>query len=434
MKKILVVFDAHSYGGGELLFMRVCNYFLKMGYEVSVYGKEVENFFNKYGDNSIKKNIIYDLNNKKFDYIIISVIGINNIKLLGELKVESDKCIIWAFGESGFLENIFFGYGLRYRFSLNTGIIYAKFYKVFFFNRYRVALEFVEYLLKNKSLYFSQVDGITAAKDSEDYYFKELDLIIPIPIPILDDSKKINKKVIENNTLTIGWLGRVTFDFKVYSLIKAIEDSIQYTLDNNIRLVFIIIGDGDGLKYLIEYFKYRPVTLDVKGFMPTDIALKYLYENAELMIGMGTAALDAASQRLPSIVINASKSLKASRSCAYRWLHESIGYSLGEFVGFRNSRIQKNNSLKYLINDYLINRDDILDKTKNYLIHFSMPVVFNVLHNSLRSSNLTFYNLMDSYDIVYQKNIKIKNISNVVRRLFKKYIVLLMHTFKLIGK
>lgn len=414
MKKILIIFNADSFGGSELLFMRVFIFFLELGLEVTAYGDGVQIFLEKYAGIKLTDSVRYNLiENENFDYIIFSGIAINNIKHLSDLNIKSDRCLIWAFGESGFLENILFGLGMRYRFKPYISYLFSKCYKIVFYKRYREALEFINFLLKKKSLYFSQIDGITSARDSKKIYEEDLELILPIPIP--ENVFRNNIEFLNDNILAIGWLGRITFDFKVYSLIKAIEDSIEYSLKNNLKLKFVIIGSGEALDFLVNFFKDKPVRLDIQGFMPPNDALEYLSKNVEFMIGMGTASLDAASVGLPSIVINASKSLKTARFCSYRWLHDSVGYSTGEFIEFGNSRLQKNNSLQAIINDYIVNKEHIKIKSVEFIKKFYLNRVFNLLYLAIKKSNLTCESFIKKYNKIYKTNSKLKNLAKIFR-------------------
>jgi len=130
----------------------------------------------------------------------------------------------------------------------------------------------------------------------------------------------------------IGWLGRLA-DFKVPILIHSMERVAELANLYQKRFVFHIWGKGPmendvhsaARRLESEFFRtefYGEIAM-------TDIPT--IRDRVEVIMSMGTAALDGARIGLPVILLDYSYEHIAGRY-VFRWLHEAQNYSLGREI------------------------------------------------------------------------------------------------------
>ena len=202
--------------------------------------------------------------------------------------VNAEKCLVWAFAENGLLENLLYGYGVRLRFHRRWQPFLKKLYQLLFPFHFKKAQELIHVCIKRGGLCFSQDVGLFEATNSENYPEGCGDIIIPIPVPSRQPFEPHSKNEValrdEYKILRIGWIGRISSDFKIYPLITTIRRSLEYCVKRGYKLKFVIIGDGDALQQLKSYV----TTLDpsvcevcIEGFIPSEKATKIMAEEVD---------------------------------------------------------------------------------------------------------------------------------------------------------
>lgn len=273
----------------------------------------------------------------------------------------------------------------------------------------KISNQFLYYLYKNNSIVFTDSvgfynnfnnTGIEVAENNDK-------MLIPIGISIPKNTA-IGLK--DNGVLKCYWIGRVSKDFKMKSVENLIVDLNEINKDHRINLT--IIGEGDGLSEVKKSAINSNLEISfIKNIEKQEIN-DYFIEHVDLCIAMGTSALDSAKNGIPTVVISPIREFDIEKA-NYRWIFESKGYSLGEYVGEKNSTNQIKRDLSTLIKEYE-NNQDIGDKCRAYSLNFEDEVVFNKLvnYNNLPLDNELIKHARRYY---YLKNVK-KSIKKVVKR------------------
>lgn len=167
-------------------------------------------------------------------------------------------------------------------------------------------------------------------------------------VPIFTDKKKINvscvKNIVKKNEINIGWLGRLDSD-KIYSLINLLDNYVD--LKSKYKKNIHIIGDGDS-KHLIELSKYsKQINIKFTSTLINNKPHEYLCKNVDILFSMGTSALEAASLKIPSVLVFLST--ESFRLNKYIWLHNSKNFNLGIYVEQEEYSKIKTNNLKNIL-------------------------------------------------------------------------------------
>lgn len=219
-----------------------------------------------------------------------------------------------------------------------------KVLKSIFTRQYNSMKKLLKLIDKNNGLIFQ--DGINF--ETNNYCF-ELNLKEKkfLPIPVNPSEIIANTELINENALNIGWLGRLV-DFKIYSLLKIMEDADEYSLKQNITVNMHIIGSGDKQDIAKNYpIKSKKLNLIFLNILVEEDLNKYLAENVDILFAMGTSCIEGAKLKLPSVLVDAGLSYFPD-DYKYKWLYETLDYSLGEYV--EDLQSQNNHSFKDLIN------------------------------------------------------------------------------------
>ncbi len=406
------------------MFMRLSNYFVSIGLSVSVRGKNTKDFFQKYND--IQNNESIDFEERSdFDYAICSGMSLNSSLVLARNGVTAKHCVVWAFGEAGggLFENLAYGYGINQRFPVRFRSSIIKIYEVLFKSHFCAVNHLISCLLLNESLVYSQYPSwLTKVTNDKNILDRRRELIIPIPIPLRIHSSEhlISERSVNNNVLRVGWLGRISDDFKIYPLLISLDRVIAYCKNNALDLEYIYIGNGNAVPMLLDHYSKindKGISIKLLGFMEAESAGIILQKEVDLMIGMGTAALDAASFGLPSVIVNAAQSFATATQCRYRWLYESKDFFLGEFIEGDDYLEQVRRSLDDVLDEFLADKFSVRHKCIEYSKNFYESVVFNDLHKKLKKSKITMCEI-ESYIAPLEKfNDSLRLYSNFIKRI-----------------
>lgn len=129
--------------------------------------------------------------------------------------------------------------------------------------------------------------------------------------------------------LRVAWVGRIV-DFKFHPLLHAMQrlDALQPTLGARVSL--LIIGAGDYESQLREAAARMP-RLDVRfqGEVEPAELKRLLAEDVDLLLAMGTSALEGARLGVPTLLLDLSyRAIEPATRIG--WLHENDGYSLAD--------------------------------------------------------------------------------------------------------
>lgn len=149
-----------------------------------------------------------------------------------------------------------------------------------------------------------------------------------LPIPVESYKYISDSKYIQNKEITITYLGRGNEIWKIYPLLKILEDIHKNSQLEKITLY--IITDTDILfKKLIA--KPENVIVNYIFGLKEKTLHKFLCENSQLHFAMGTSALEGSICRIPTVLMDASFQLFPF-NYKYKWVFETESYSLGCFI------------------------------------------------------------------------------------------------------
>lgn len=204
-----------------------------------------------------------------------------------------------------------------------------------FRNRMR---RFVALLVERQALLF--MDGENLRITSE-----QLGTAIPNPafLAIPAGSAEARPDLPLHQPLQVVWVGRIV-DFKFHSLARALHDldRIASSLPGGITLT--IIGDGEFRERLRrEAAATHQVRVEFLDYVAPDQLDKLLGEKTDLLLAMGTAALEGAKLAVPTLLLDiAYRPLPADQ--AFRWLFAAKNCSLGD-LATRPDRQREQDSL-----------------------------------------------------------------------------------------
>ena len=201
---------------------------------------------------------------------------------------------------------------------------------------YNNLTNFVQELHKASSIYFMD-------KSTYEITNQYLDLNISQPnfLPICIDKSNHQKKINLNQnkiSLNMCWVGRIE-DFKTTILKYSIIQAYKYANKARRKINFSIIGYGkdlDQVKHAFrksDYFNYNFMgKMDVKNLHT------YLINNIDIVMSMGTAALEGGRLGIPTVLLDASYR-EIPKEYNFRWLCDSDGTNVAQFIesnGFKN--------------------------------------------------------------------------------------------------
>jgi glycosyltransferase involved in cell wall biosynthesis len=204
--------------------------------------------------------------------------------------------------------------------------------------------------------------------------------IIPIFVkePELTFTGKNNK---DNHKINIGYLGRLDMD-KIYSLINILDNFVLYEtlLEKNIHIIGEYNSETFNLIH-IDYYKNCGINIIFAGLLINDDKFNYLYNNIDIFFGLGTTVLEAASIKIPSVIILAQEHKKFNDD-KFIWLHNLLNINNGFYeedicgisklmfnnfsqildsiyydISYKDNKIEEigNKSYNYYLNNHTIN-------------------------------------------------------------------------------
>ena len=134
-----------------------------------------------------------------------------------------------------------------------------------------------------------------------------------------------NHKIVDANTINVGWLGRLGHD-KIYALFNAIKQFDDVQTDK--KKVFHIIGDGPNKNTVVEFCKnyMERIQFVFTGTIPHDNLPQYLQTNIDILFAVGTSTIEAARLKIPSVILMVSP--KEYDSNNFIWLFDTKEYAV----------------------------------------------------------------------------------------------------------
>lgn len=248
----------------------------------------------------------------------------------------------------------------------------------------------------NKALTF--MDG--SCLDFCSSYAGELTNLNFLQIPInVKEYRELGEEGSQFNCkkIRMGWVGRIDSRMKLPVLKILLRDADLFGLKSGLEVVFDIVGEGDGLSHLQRYAnKFSHLTVRFQRSIPNEQLGPLMRENFDILFAMGTAALEGGVNGIPTVLVDICT--KTRINYRYRWLFETLDYSLGHVVS-RNQDVPAEafKSMNDLMTILFNQRDAISIKCRNYVLrNHEIDVVGVKLLELLERSTLTMGVLRES--------------------------------------
>lgn len=278
------------------------------------------------------------------------------------LYFKKNKILIWSMGQ----------YAFRYAFVRSYRSKVGRLCVSFF----GVPIAMLARILASKGeLFFT----CASARNSDLRYFDEgSQLIAPIAI----DDPPLCYLPFDKAEYKLAWIGRVSHDFKVEPL-KGLLGDLSLCANGPLKIAeFNVIGDGDALKHLESWIvdAKLPFRVNLIGSIGISKLSEAIIKHADIVFSMGTSALESAKLGIPTIIANPydaelyhSGFLDYERK--YRWIFNSSGMSMGEFVDKRVKAPGRHSSLDEILGSVVTEGAELSGKCANYCKPFYIDSV-----------------------------------------------------------
>jgi len=210
---------------------------------------------------------------------------------------------------------------------------------------------------------------------------------LPIPSKKTDLNLFKEESEITENGLRIACLGRVA-DFKFYTLIRFLEDLDRIAPSFPMPIHVDVIGSGDYLKKLkYEASKLTRYSFSFIDEIPVSKVDEFLIKNTDLLIAMGTTALEGAKLGVPTILLDISLE-RVPEGYVYSWFYEREHYVLADIFN-KNNLVPGNPSLKDRIDELISDYEAISERSiKHFSANHSLDTVTEKFLTYAKNSNL----------------------------------------------
>lgn len=197
--------------------------------------------------------------------------------------------------------------------------------------------------------------------------------MLPVSVDMAAGRRRYGLRSAEG-TLEVGWLGRLS-DFKVHILAYTIRRLSAWAAKTRVRVTMHVVGDGPEAGFIralaVEHDCFRMVLI---GAMLGQSLDDYLVDQLDLLVAMGTSALEGARLGIPTVLLDVSYG-PLRGDYRFRWLFEAERFSLADVVG-PHSFSPGNRSLETMLTELRANYASLSDRTYRYcLANHALPTV-----------------------------------------------------------
>lgn len=400
-KKLIFCFPYRGAGGVPLLFIRLGNHLKDLGYNIAIIDY-IDGFMSLNNKNNLefieyKDESIVEVDDKS----ILVLQSMTPWSIYPSLQIKDNTKLLFI---TTIPTNFYPALPIARDKILEGGIFAKIIWNTILRDEYIKVKKFFNLTYEKNSLLFLDEDIVCNLKNS-----LKVDIKNPKLLPLFSEHIKENKylKQINDNSdeLTVGWVGRIA-DFKVHILNKVIGDLKVYSDTNNIKIKFIIIGQGDRENTLLNYSTDNFSIERINHIEPDKLDEQLL--KFDLYFAMGTSALDGARLGVPTIRLDYSFK-KINIDYKYKFLFDVEGYSLGELIESKcyNEGIY---NIKEVIEMVVNEQDKISTLTYDF---------YNENH-SLNSSALKFIDFIYNTEVAYKDLIEENLLSSKLYNIWKK--------------
>lgn len=261
-----------------------------------------------------------------------------------------------------------------------------------FYNKCR---KFTEYIFNQDALVFMDLVNV---KTTSRFLNIELNAPSYVPVGIAGAKDLLVSRDLKNDLrkiVRVAWIGRVV-DFKYYSLHYALEALNELVDRLGLSFEITIVGSGDyESKLKQEVLKLSKLQLAfIENIEPSKLD-QFLLGKVDLLLAMGTSALEGAKLGVPTILLDIAYS-PVSKDYCFKWLYQQSGYTLGNLVD--DTEMSPNNSsLEELIVQLQSDFSGVSERTLGYFMnHHEIGRSSHRLLDAVNRTRCTYGQLRES--------------------------------------
>lgn len=358
MRNIYFYYKNNIVGGAEFLFIRTANFLsqsrnIKVGYIFKTMEKSCLELLN----NNVEKIIVPDSNCIVLPENSTIITNPTLLYRMPQIKSKNTFLLFWILHPDDF-------------------------YRICFW----LANPIVRRDTINRAKTMIDLNALIAMDEATRIAFKnfssyDLDDKHIIPVMLEDyPSPPLKQKLINEQCLNIGWIGRLSDD-KIYALINLMDNLEKINIHKKVKLH--IIGKGDSEHLLKKYDNFEVIML---GTIKNQDLSSYIENNLDLVFAMGTSMLEAEKCAIPAVMVF--YILKESAENRFLWTFKLKNYTLGYSPEFKLVPENEIMTLEQIINDFLAN---IPQRSKQAREHFESFLMEKHINKLLDCVNQTSY-------------------------------------------
>jgi hypothetical protein len=230
---------------------------------------------------------------------------------------------------------------------------------------------FSHILINNDALIFQDTACVKITKNYLNMSIEHPKFLNIPAMPCLKTKVNPKERIQDEKLLKFTWVGRIV-DMKYFILkyaiakLNAIQKSLEYKIEIN------IVGHGDYLPRLKkDCLGFNDVSINFIGHLaPSDLD-EFLLSDTDVLLAMGTSALEGAKLGIPTILLDVSYR-EVPEGFVFTWLHERSDNAIGEILSIDKLDVG-NDSLKnktlQIINNYAeISEKELGNFSKNHAL------------------------------------------------------------------
>lgn len=389
-KKIFFCFPYKKVGGVSMVFLRLSKELSENGYDCYLI-----DYFDGYMAKHIDSNVSFlEYHDKKMtnipDNSIVIFQSMSPWSIFPNLNINPNaKIVFWNCHPFNLVPTM---PGVRS--FMQSNHILGKYVLKTILRSYRnIVIKFINHLSKTNALFFMDNTNLKTTQKYLDIFIKSPTIL---PIPLKKKSTKFQYKPNElNKKIKIAWIGRVV-DFKFFILKKALSDIDKIVRkDKDIKIEFTIIGEGEKRLDLINYIKkLKNISIRLIDYINPDDIESFLLEEIDLLMAMGTSALEGARIGIPTILLDMAYN-EIDEGYNYQWISKRDGFTLGDVINQEHYTSEKN-PLRSRLNELIEDSKYLSTQARDYYNeNHSIESVSKKFIRLIFESNCTWKSLQD---------------------------------------
>ena len=268
----------------------------------------------------------------------------------------------------------------------------------------------VALLLSNRSLVFMDSANVLTTERYLGIRIRDPYLVpIPAPSDIANSNEVVSRDL--SQELRVVWVGRLV-DFKFYALHRALIELNRLAPSSAVSITITIIGSGNYYERLVkESHSLGNVSVQFADeISPRDLN-RYVLRAADLVIAMGTSALECARLGVPTLLLDIAHA-PLSADYLFTWIHERKGYTLGDVVSLEHFAAG-NDSLSQRLRELRENFAGVSEMCRLHAQrHHDLAYVAKKFSQALSFASCTYGDLQDagllSRGVIYSMFVKLR--------------------------